>query len=78
MRRLQHLPGVERVAVRVVVAQASRNLAEDGGGAIAKRRLRRRRKVCEALVELLLPLRPDTARNSSRAASSGMFNARRS
>jgi hypothetical protein len=52
VRRLQHLPGVERVEVGVVVVQPAGNLVEharDSGG--ARSRFSGIRKVSEALVE---------------------------
>jgi hypothetical protein len=52
--RLQHLPGVERVGVGVVVVEARCYLLQDGGRCFAERRCRVGREVGEALVESAL------------------------
>ena len=48
--RLQHLPGVERVGVGVVVVEAGRDLLEDGGRGFAEWRRGAGREMGEAFV----------------------------
>jgi hypothetical protein len=51
---LQHLPGVERVGVRVVVVETRCNLLQDGGRWFAQRHCRVGREVGEAFVQSAL------------------------
>jgi hypothetical protein len=51
VRRLQHLPGVERVGIGVVVVETSCDLLQDVGGCLAQRRRGVGWQVSEALVQ---------------------------
>ncbi len=54
MGRLQHLAGVERMRVGIVIVQAVGGFGEDGGGGVAERGRRTGRQMREACVEPVL------------------------
>ena len=54
VRRLQHLAGVERMRVGIVVVENLGGVVEDGGGLRAQVRLRTGRQVREAAVQMPL------------------------
>src|SRR6185437_16633796 len=53
MWRLQHLPGIERMAVRIVILHLHRHFVEDGSTSLAELRYRNCWKVSEVHIETL-------------------------